>query len=480
MEGQGEELTSVGIDVGTATTKLIFSRLRFRNLGLGLGVPRVRLAGREILWRSQVQETPVEGNRLLAGRLLDYLHAAYLEAGIDPAAVGSGGVIITGEAARKENARELLALLSQAAGSFVVATAGPHLEAIIAGRGSGAAARSEQLGGTVAGVDIGGGTTNIALFRNGHVLDTCCLNLGGKALRLDPATGQVRRVTPAARTVLAAQGIHRSEGQGLDLSGIRRTGEALAGAIAGALAPQPPMAGATGVYDGHPLAGGYHISEVLVSGGVAGCLYDPEEPTLAAALRYGDIGPALGWALRQALEALGLRVGRPKETVFATVIGVGVHTLNLSGSTIRIGRPDLLPLRDLPVVRPFPGPAPADAAQWATVLARHLSWQDPESPVAVAMGPLGDISYDGLSQVAAGIRDGMAGYLSRGLPLVVVAEQDVASSLGLLLRTLGGPADSLITVDELSVADGNFIDIGKPLYDGTVVPVVVKTLVFSV
>lgn len=476
MDGQGEVLTSVGIDVGTATTKLIFSRLRFRNLGLGLGVPRVRLAGREIIWRSQVQETPVDGDRLLADRLLEYLHRAYAEAGIDPASVGSGGVIITGEAARKENARVLLETLSQAAGNFVVATAGPQLEAIIAGRGSGAAARSEQVGGTVAGVDIGGGTTNIAIFRNGHVIDTCCLNLGGKAVRFDPATSQIRRVTPAARTVLAAHGISRSEGQALDLSGIRRTGEALADAIAGALALEPPPENATGLYDGRPLAGGYRIAEVLVSGGVAGQLYEPEPPSLEAALRHGDIGPAMGWALRQALEARGFRVGRPKETTFATVIGVGVHTLNLSGSTIRVGREDLLPLRNLPVIRPFPGTAPTDAAQWAEMLARHRSWQDPDATLAVAIGPLEDISYDALSRVARGIREGMAGYLERGLPLVVIAEQDVASSLGLLLS--GVP--NLITIDELSVADGNYIDVGKPMYEGSVVPVVVKTLVFSV
>jgi len=475
MGEQGEVLTSVGIDVGTATTKIIFSRLRFRNLGMGLGVPRVRLTAREVIYRSQVHETPVAGNRLLGERLLEYLQEAYAAAGIDPATIGSGGVIITGEAARKENARSLLALLSRTAGTFVVATAGPHLEAVIAGRGSGAAARSEQLGGTVAAVDIGGGTTNIALFRSGHVLDTACLNLGGKALRLDPATGQVRAITPAARTVLGARAMARSEGQSLDLLALRRTGEALADAIAGALVGQAPQASFTGLYDGHPLTGEYRIGEVLLSGGVANDMYNPEPPSLEAALRHGDIGPALGWALRSALEAHGLKVGRPVETTFATVIGVGVHTLNLSGSTIRIPDPNLLPMVNLPVIRPFPHAAPVDAQAWSREVARHLSWQDPDGPVAIAMGPLGSVSFDALAEVARGISLGMKAWLDRGQPLVVVAEQDVASALGLLLGAPGG----VITVDELAVADGNYIDIGKPLYDGTVVPVVVKTLVFS-
>lgn len=475
MDDQGEVLTSVGIDVGTATTKIIFSKLRFRNLGMGLGVPRVRLTAREVIYRSQVWGTPVAGNQLLGERLLEYLQGAYAQAGIDPATVGSGGVIITGEAARKENARSLLALLSKSAGNFVVAAAGPHLEAVIAGRGSGAAARSEQIGGTVAAVDIGGGTTNIAIFRSGHVLDTACINLGGKALRLDPATGQVRVITPAARTVLGARAMARSEGQALDLLSLRRTGEALADAIAGTLATEPPPASATGLYDGRPLTGEYHIQEVLVSGGVANDLYNPEPPSLEAALRHGDIGPALGWALRPALEARGLKVGRPIETTFATVIGVGVHTLNLSGSTIRIPDWNMLPMTNLPVIRPFPHAAPIDAEVWEREVARHLSWQDPDGPVAIAVGPLPDLSYDALTAVARGISRGMQTCLERGQPLVVVAEQDVASALGLLLGTPGG----VITIDELAVADGNYIDIGKPLYNGTVVPVVVKTLVFS-
>jgi ethanolamine utilization protein EutA len=460
MPEQAEALTSVGIDVGTATTKIILSRLRFQNLGPGLGVPRVRLTGREILYRSQVHDTPVAGGRLDGEQLLHYLHQAYAEASIDPASVGSGGVIITGEAARKENARHLTELLSRTAGQFVVATAGPHLEAIIAGRGSGAAARSEQLGSAVAGVDIGGGTANIAIFRNGLVAETACIDLGGKALRLDPATGSIRLLTPAARSVLEARGLVRWEGQALDLTGLIQTGAALADAIAGAI------------------PGGHHIAEVLLSGGVAEAACASGPPSLEAALRYSDIGPALGWALRAALEGRGFRVGRPAETIFATVIGVGVHMLSLSGATIRVPDPGIMPLTNIPVIRPFPGMAPVASDAWARELARHLAWQEPEGPVAVALGRLPDLSYDALSAVAAGILVGVAAHVEGGQPLVVVAEQDVACSLGTLLALAG--LRSVITIDELSLADGNYIDIGCPLYGGAVVPVVVKSLVYAV
>ncbi len=477
MQGQGETLTSVGIDVGTATTKIIFSRLTFRNDGLGLGVPRIRLTGREILWRSQVWATPVTGNHLHGDQLLKYLQRAYAEAGVDPEDVSSGGVIITGEAARKENARHLLDLLSRKAGDFVVATAGPHLEAIIAGRGSGAAARSERLGGVVAGVDIGGGTTNIAVFRNGRVVDTACLNLGGKALRLDPSTGQILSLSPAAQTALSERGMLRDPGQALDLNGIRRTGKALAEAIVAALAGDRPSGGSTGLYDGRPLSVGRAIAEVVVSGGVAQALYCPEPPSLEAALRHGDIGPAMGWSLRTALEAKGLRVGTPVETVFATVIGVGVHTLKLSGSTIRLPDSVSLPLTNVPVVRPFPAGVPADSQCWAEALSRQLNWLEADGPVVVAVGPLESVSYEALTRVAQGIGRALAPHGDRICPLVVVAQQDVASSLGTILTLQG--IRGVIAIDEVRVTEGDYLDVGRPLYGGAVVPVVVKSLIFA-
>jgi ethanolamine utilization protein EutA len=425
---------SVGVDVGTATTKVVISRLHFTAGGLA----GARVTGREVLCRNRLETTPVADGRLNGEALLSFMAAAYGEAGVDPGAVRSGGVIITGEAARASNAAALVELLAHRAGDFVVATAGPHLEAVLAGRGSGAAARSETTGGTVAAVDIGGGTANIALFRQGQAVETACVRLGGKALRLDPETGRVLSLG-AARSV-GAPAVR--VGDCLDRPALEAVGRWMAEVIVGAL-----FGGDVGeLLEGPPLSGAHRVDEVLLSGGVGDLLDDDGN-----LLRFGDIGPALGRALRPALEATGLRVGRPAETSFATVIGVGLHSLSLSGATVHLPDPTVLPLRNVPVVRPSAG-----AARLPT-----------EGPVAVALGPLVDLSFDGLRKAAEGLRP----WQQPGRPLVVVAEQNVAAALGLFL------GNGAIVLDELAAADGQYLDIGRPL--GDLVPVVIKTLVFA-
>ena len=135
-----ETLLSVGIDLGTTTTQLVFSRLTVRNEGSAFSVPNYTVAAREVLRRSAVHFTPLRSERELdAEAIARIVDAEYAAAGIDRRAVQTGAVIITGETARRENARAVLEALSGYAGDFVVATAGPALESALAGRGAGAA-----------------------------------------------------------------------------------------------------------------------------------------------------------------------------------------------------------------------------------------------------------------------------------------------------------------------------------------------------
>ena len=79
-----------------------------------------------------------QGGQFDAEGVRTILAEEYRKSGFAPEQVDTGAVIITGETARKENAREVLSALSQFAGDFVVATAGPDLESILAARGAGA------------------------------------------------------------------------------------------------------------------------------------------------------------------------------------------------------------------------------------------------------------------------------------------------------------------------------------------------------
>ena len=178
------ELLSVGLDVGTTTTQLILSRLTVENRASSFAVPELEIAQRRILYKSPVHFTPLlDENRMDGQAIRTLVEAEYRNAGISREDVDTGAVIITGESSRKENARAVLDALADLAGDFVVATAGPDLESILAARGAGAVARSQETGETVLHMDIGGGTTNLALIREGKILRTGCLNVGGRLVK---------------------------------------------------------------------------------------------------------------------------------------------------------------------------------------------------------------------------------------------------------------------------------------------------------
>ena len=191
----GEKLHSVGIDVGTSTTQLIVSRLTVENRANAYAVPDFTIADREILYRSPIHFTPLRSaTELDAEGIRQIVAEEYRQAGIRPEAVSTGAIIITGETARKENARAVLDSLKEFAGEFVVATAGPDLESVLAAKGAGAERFSAQTGRTVLHMDIGGGTSNLALAEGGRITQTGCLNVGGRLIKID--RGAVQYVSP--------------------------------------------------------------------------------------------------------------------------------------------------------------------------------------------------------------------------------------------------------------------------------------------
>ena len=180
-----ESLCSVGLDVGTTSTQLVVSRLRIENRAGSFSVPELEITRREILYKSPVHFTPLLNDSLVdAPALQRIVDAEYRAAGIRREDVDTGAIIITGETSRKENARTVLDALSDYAGDFVVATAGPDLESILAAKGAGAVELSRKHSRSVLHMDIGGGTSNLCLIRDGEILSTVCLNVGGRLLKI--------------------------------------------------------------------------------------------------------------------------------------------------------------------------------------------------------------------------------------------------------------------------------------------------------
>ena len=443
-----DTILSVGIDLGTTTTQMIVSRLQVENTAAAFSVPRMEIREREILYRGDIHFTPLlSADTIDAAAIRSLIEKEYEKANITPQSVQTGAVIITGETARKENAREVLAALSEFAGDFVVATAGPALESVLAARGAGADRAAKARGRYVLHMDIGGGTSNLALFDpEGKLVDTGCLNVGGRLLKYD-AWGQATYISP----VLQGMDIHEPQHLAKELAeileqaaGLRPTEERLEHFITDKTVQLPK----------EPVL-------LSFSGGVAD-LIDREEQD---PLRYGDLGVYLGRAIRAARLCAGdYLLGR--ETIRATVIGAGSYATELSGSTISYTGVEF-PLQNLPVERL----QEVNAGEIRKRISLH-----PGEATALSFEGAASPSFAAISQLAEEITQGTAD-LSQ--PLVVAVEHDMAKALGQALQLRLGARVPLICLDGIYAPEGSYLDIGAPVAGGAAVPVIVKTLAFE-
>lgn len=484
MKGENNrEILSVGIDVGTTTTQMVASRILVCNTAPGAAVPRVAIAGKEILYRSDIHFTPFLNRKLIDARgVKEIIAGEYRRAGISPARVDTGAVIVTGETARKENARALVEALAEFAGNFVVAAAGPIMESIIAGKGAGAAALSRDLHRVVINIDVGGGTSNLAVFEEGLAVDATCIHTGGRLLELEPGGDLIRYISPAAVAVLEACGLELQAGQRISLEQLRVVAGTMAGAVRELLEPSSPGHLGRRLIMGPPLRLDYPPGAVTLSGGVADFVYRPGEiSSVNEGSRYGDIGPFLGEALRTVFAGERWELLKPAETIRATVIGAGCHTMNLSGNTVAVS-PGFLPLRNVPVVKPFSGEPPSRERELAWGLARLLAPYRAEGfnvPLAIALKGPGGAGFRRIQELAESIAAATAEYIKSGQPLILLLEEDCAKVLGQTLAVTLGKKAGIICLDQLAPGDGDYIDICEPIMDGTVVPVIIKTLVFD-
>ena len=446
-----EELYSVGIDIGTSTTQFVISKLTLENRANPFSVPRVSIAAREVVFRSGIHFTPLRSDTVIDAEGVRAIVAEeYEKSGFRKDQIGTGAVIITGETARKENAREVLSSLSGFAGDFVVATAGPDLESILAARGAGADEYAREHHTQVLHFDIGGGTSNLARYDCGELVETGCYNIGGRLIKLTEQ-GVVTYVSPALGEWLAG---------GLPTVGERVTPQRLEPVIAalveGLVKTVPPG-----------------VKDLSFSGGVADCMWEPPADWLA----YGDIGPLLGPAVKARFEGLGYRLIRGAETIRATVVGAGSHSTDISGSTI-FYRGVRFPLKNLPI--PKLSQAEEAPERIGPAIREKLRWYADEGGLtATALGLRGtrNPSYAQVAALAAGVREGLEPLIQKGFFPVVVVEADMAKVLGQALAPLvDGP---LLCLDGVGVENGDYIDIGAPVANGTVLPVIIKTLVFN-
>ena len=328
-------IVSVGIDIGTSTTQVIFSRITLDNTAGYFSAPRISIVAKEVFYRSEVCFTPLRTPQLIDGDAVREIVAReYRLAGLSPQEVETGAVIITGESARKENAAEVLRKLSDFAGEFVVSTAGPDLESIIAGKGSGAWQYSIENDCSVANLDVGGGTTNIVVFRSGETAAKSCYDIGGRLIRLD-RDKVIQYISPAAQKVAQGIGLSLRKGERADVDILRKITGRMASLLAEAvgLKPETPLLSAVRTPGSSLPERTERISRLCFSGGVADCMENSRAGT-ADEFRFGDIGMLLGRSIREDAALSAVRRVPANETIRATVVGAGTYTTTLSGSTI--------------------------------------------------------------------------------------------------------------------------------------------------
>jgi ethanolamine utilization protein EutA len=471
-------ILSVGIDIGTTTTQVLFSRLALADVARPGQIPRVAITGREVIYQSLLILTPLlDRDTVDAVRLETLVRNEYAAAGVEPGQIETGAVIITGETAKKKNADQILAALAGLAGEFVVSVAGPHVESMISGRGSGAAHYSQTHFTTVTNIDIGGGSANSATFRSGALVATAAMNYGGRILEIDAATGRVRALAAPARRILADCGLRLEAGDAVTLDALRHFTDRMADltvelieGTASSLAQQlyltPPA----------PVSGRGTV--LMFSGGIGHDYYTPAPVTTVAEVAiHGDVGPLLADALRRQPALVGYRIVPPAETMRATVLGAGTQTVTLSGSTIWAER-EILPLRNAPVVRPAMPPLLERQTVAAAINAAVTRWDIDRrtDAFAVALESGRTLDYNALVELAAALND-FAATMPPTRPLVVIIDRDYAQVLGQTVKATA-PQRPLLVIDQVGLAEGDYIDVGMPMLDGRVVPLSIKTLVF--
>jgi ethanolamine utilization protein EutA len=473
LEGEDEIcVLSVGVDIGSSTSHLVFSRIVLERLD-----SRYVVTQRETFYQSDILLTPYSSEEAIdADALGAFFEKQYENAMIDPDEIDAGALILTGVAVRRSNARKIGELFARQAGKLVAVSAGANLETVMAAYGSGAVARSIRDRAPVMNVDVGGGTSKIAVCNDGQVIAITAVDVGARLVCTD-AAGKITRLEEAGRRFGADLGLELEIGVTLAPDAAQRLAARMADSLFDAMKGGAPKLGATGLLRLDPLAWRGAVDQVTFSGGVSEYVYGWETES------FGDLGNLLAAEIRTRVAAWGVRLEPPAQGIRATVIGASQYTTQVSGSTIFVSPHSALPLRNVPVIAPgllLEGEtidADAVAASIRTVL-RHLDLGDADTPVAIFVPWQGSATFHRLDAFCRGVAAGLSDVLARGHPIVLAGDGDVGGLIGIHFREEMKLKNPVVSIDGLELKQFDYIDIGELLESSGAVPVVIKSLIF--
>jgi ethanolamine utilization protein EutA len=465
-------LTTIGIDIGSSTSHLLFAKVLLQRQALS---SRFAVIHRQAIWRSPIMLTPFRPDGTIdARRLGSFVADCYREAGLASGDIDSGAVILTGEAIKQKNARAIDDMFAAQAGKFVCATAGHRLEAMLAAHGAGAVRLSKDRGECLLHVDVGGGTTKLALIDKGTVLGVAAVAVGGRLIAADDG-GAWTRVDDSARAVAQALGIPTDPATLAQPEPRQAIARRLAAIAADHILGTGEALDALRLTD--PLPRSVEPAAIALSGGVAEYFFGYE------VREFGDIAKPLAEELRAELRRrTTLKLIDPGERIRATAIGASQFTVQVSGKTIHLPRPGVLPLHNVPVVPiglDLAGTVDVDALAAAIGAGLDRLDLDRDAQVAIAFSWAGDPDHARLATTARAIKAALASDGARARPLLLVIDGDVAKTIGRILTEELGFSGDLVAIDGVELKELDFVDVGALITPPGVVPVVIKSLLFS-
>lgn len=481
--GEYLNVLSVGIDVGSSTSHLIFSALTFRRERSFMNLSnRFFLVGRTIIYEGNIIDTPlIDRFTIDIDAVVKFFEEEYENAGISPEMVDTGAVIVTGETAKKQNAEEIVKRLSSTSGKFVSAAAGPNFESLLGAMGSGSVDFTLDEGKhTIMNVDIGGGTSNLAIASKGQVISTSCINVGGRLLGIDKDF-KIWRIDEPTEFVLKELNLDYEIGDIIPETDVKLIAKAYAKALIEVMRGPAKSKIAKYLMMTEDLEFATLIDEYSFSGGVAEFIYAPKN-SYRSENTYDDIGVYLAEEIKALMKKHKLPIFEPKNKIRATVIGAGAFSLSVSGSTCYFDKSILFPLENIPVINVNVRKEnfSLEALKKEIEIAfKRFDMKEGEDLVALYFkDPIYRNNFY-LTDFAKAVEEALPNSIANNKMVILIFDQDMGGSVGIALRRDTTLQNNLICMDELELEEGDWIDIGTPLYAGQAFPVTVKSLIFN-
>ena len=483
------KVLSVGIDIGSSTSHLIFSHLTLKRETSFFNMSnRFKLINREILYEGNIIFTPlIDRFNINIEQVIEFCKKEYERAEITPEMVDTGAVIVTGETAKKENAAEIVRRLSSESGKFVSASAGPNFESILGIMGSGIVEQSKRTQENLMNVDVGGGTSNIAIASKGEVICTSCINVGGRLLGIDKDF-KIWRIDEPTKWIMGELSMSYMIGDIIpeeDILKITREYakalfEAIKGPATGKIAKLLMMTDDIEIL--------VPIDGYSFSGGIAEMIYDMDMDKESEEFSnpYNDIGRYLAEEIKLLIKEYNLPLIEPENKIRATVIGAGAFSLSISGSTCYYDESVELPLENVPVVpinidsRDLYNEGKYDEFKDGISLAlKNFNLVEGEDIFALYFKDI--LIGSNIVSLAKIIEIALPNSITNDKLILVILRGDGGKMLGLTLKKTTSIKNNLFCLDELELEAGDWIDIGAPFQteNRKAFPVTIKSLVFN-